>query len=719
MPSVVCPYCDSEFEWRTDMGEGRTECPLCGKALRIVRKTGKERAARALPQASTTWGTEGFHSEERREEFGGIKKGDILGGFRVDEMLGAGAMAVVYKATQLSLDRPVALKVLPTEYARKEIFVRQFDSETDLLASLNHPNIVNIIDRGREGDTYYFAMEYVEGTTLGEMVSAGDIGEDFFLEIMEDCAEALSYAHSRGIIHRDIKPANIMLNDQGLAKIADFGIAGLLAEADADSGGRRRVMGTRGYMPPEQEQDVRRTDERSDIFALGAVMYRVLTDRIPSNLPPNPPSELSPEVDPGIDSLVLKCLEKDRSRRYQTADELLEALRAYKRQISRVGEVCPECHKENPVTQKTCLQCGADLSELFDTCPECGSDNRIDVDICRSCGASINSIRHQISVRISKLEEQARSLALHHRYSEAIDRLEEVMQVEGKMFQRARDKAERMMANYRRQRAEYYGERIKYAKRLANEGKLDAALEILRDVPEDLPDHEQAQAFSINVRSRMAVATKRLEEASRLIEERELDQAEKKLESVANAWVNCPGLEEAQRELQNTRETEEMLKYELQEVRQFLEKGEFSQAREALQFALSTMPDNPQVKALHARIEQGQKEAVFANTVLEGKKAFDAGSYRDAVRCWTAARDMLPEGDQRRQVLLEQLRGARGKLAASGIVLLQPAQVVALSLAGPPEEGPIPTRVLLTILLAMLGAIVLVGGVVVVLALSG
>ncbi|MFW6188827.1 MAG: protein kinase domain-containing protein [Planctomycetota bacterium] len=720
MPSVRCPYCDNVFKWSTEMGEGRAECPLCGKAIEIVRKTGgREISDTAEPKATTGWGTDGFSSDTDREEYGEIQKGDVLGGFRIDEILGAGAMAVVYRATQLSLDRSVALKILPTKYAQNETFVRQFDSETEVLASLNHPNIVNIIDRGREGDTYFFAMEYVEGTTLGEMVAAGEVEEEFFLEIMEHCADALSYAHSRGIIHRDIKPANIMLNDQGMPKIADFGIAGLLAEAEADRTGRRRVMGTRGYMPPEQEQDVRRTDERSDIFALGAVIYRVLTGQIPSHLPPGPPSQINPEVDPGIDSLVLKCLEKDRDQRYQSAEELNEALKAYHRQISRAGEVCPECKEQNPVTQKTCLHCGADLDELFDVCPECGEENRIDVDICRSCGASISRLRNQTAVRISKIEERARELAVKDRYEDAIRELQKVLEVKGKVFRRAREKAERLISNYQKQRREYYHERTKLGKRLAGEGKLDEALDVLESVPEEFAESEGAAAAVVNAKSRRVVAEKKVGQAEHLIEEQELEEAEELLEQVENLWVNCPGLKEARIALQNSRETAEMLDYELAEVRSYLDEGSYQEARDALQFALSTMPDHPQVQKLLKEIEKGQKQNLFRQTLKEGKRAFKEGEYRRAVRSWRTTLDLLPEDDKRREKLEHKLAQARARLAETGgVVMLKPAQVVPLR---PASAGALGTanKPLVIALMAVVGAIVLVGGLVAVLAAGG
>jgi len=716
MPSLKCPHCDNVFKLSTEMKEGRAECPLCGKLLRIVRKGGAPLGTTGSGTGSTAaWGTEEVRADEGREEYGRINPGDVLGGFRVEEMLGAGAMAVVYRATQLSLDRAVALKILPTEYAKRESFVRQFDSETDLLASLNHPNIVSIIDRGREGDTYFFAMEYVEGTTLGELAAAGKIEEEFFLRIMEQCAEALNYAHSRGVIHRDIKPANIMLNDQGMVKIADFGIAGLLTDADDHTRRRRKVMGTRGYMPPEQELDVRRTDERSDIFALGAVMYRVLTNQIPGRLPPTAPSKVNPQVDPAIDSLVLKCLEADPSRRYQTAQDLLDALRAYHRQISRAAEVCPQCKKSNPVTEKVCLHCGADLSELFDLCPECEAENRIDVDICRTCGASISQLRQQTSVRISKIEESARALAHRRRYEEAIEELKQILEIKGKVFRRAREKAERLIANYEEERRRFYAERTAEAKRLAAEGRLTDALAVAETIPAEFAEANGVPAFIITVKSRMVLAEKKVGAVASLIEQQKFEEAEQVLSDVEKAWVNCPGLEEARNQLRTSRETAQMLDYELAEVKSFLAEGKFTQAREALQFAIATMPDNPQVKSLMTQIERGERAALFMNTLNEGQRAFREGDYRQAARFWTTTLELLPKNDDRRAKLEAKLRAAREKIIESGVVALSEPQVVQLrEYVEPPAL--VPVKILLIVLASLLAVVLLLGGIVLMLA---
>jgi serine/threonine protein kinase len=710
MPNVKCPHCQGEFEWTEQMGLGRIQCPRCDKTIEVTRRKGQKKADEPTAKTTTTWGTEGFRSDTRRAEYGEIKKGDTFGGFRIVEMVGAGAMAVVYRATQLSLDRIVALKILPKEFAQKESFVKQFDSETDLLASLNHPNIVTIIDRGRQGDTYYFAMEFIEGPTLGDLLAGGRMEEEFFLQVMEQCCEALAYAHSKGIIHRDIKPANIMLNDQGMVKVADFGVAGLLAEGRADTSGKKKVMGTRGYMPPEQEIHVNRTDERSDIFSLGAVMYRALTDIIPDHLPPDPPSKFNAEMDPRLDRIVLTCLEATPAKRYQSAKELLEAVRAFHREITRAHEVCPKCKKENPATQKTCLHCGADLSELFDACPQCGAENRTDVDVCMSCGVSLNRLRQRESVKIGKAEERARQFLARHRHDEAIAELQPILGVKGKVFQRAREKAQRLIATYKERRVTYWRDRLTEARGLADQGKLNEALEVLQSVPPEMGEPHRTTVVILDVKSRMEEAGKKLAGVAPLMQQRKFADAEKLLDDVARVWANCPGLEEARTHLKGARDTEGMVEYELAEVRKHLESGQLGHARQALEFAKSTMPDNPHVRELAVEIERREKAALLKNAIAGGNKAFEATRIGDAIRFWAEAAQMLPETDERRGKLLENIETAKRKAVQSGVVRLEEARVVPLQELG--ASVPAQAKALVYVLFGI-GALITIVGVVV------
>jgi tetratricopeptide (TPR) repeat protein len=425
-------------------------------------------------------------------------------------------------------------------------------------------------------------------------------------------------------------------------------VAGLISDA-SQQGGKRRVMGTRGYMAPEQEVDVRRTDARSDIFSFGAVLYRALTDTVPDRLPARAPSELNAGVDPRLGRIVLKCLEVNPDRRYQTAQEFQEAVRAYHRELTRAHEVCPQCKKENPPTQRTCLHCGADLSELFDACPECGHENRIDVDICMSCGTSIGQVRQQVAVQISKIEDKARGQAVKHRYDEAIETLAQIAEVKGKVFQRAREKAERLAAQFATEKVEFFNGRIEEGRELAEKGRLSEAAEALQEVPEDLAKPAGVPNLLLSIRSKMALAKKQLEDVPKLLAERKTTDAAKVFSEVRQMWATCPGLEEAEKQLKSSKETEDMVKYELAEARKFLDQDQMEEARQAMGFALSTMPDNPQVKKLLGEIERKEKAFKLMTALAEAQRAQDEKRFQDSVRLLRSALGMLPEGDARQQ----------------------------------------------------------------------
>jgi len=702
MSTVKCPYCREGFDWNWKMGTGRIKCPSCQKAMVLTRRKGtspghtrNEVHRGSTSQGETTLGTglesgsetgagTGTGTEARvfgsaAETFSDITSGDELGGFRIEEMIGAGAMAAVYRATQLSLGRDVALKILPKEFAQRKRFVTQFDSETELLASLNHPNIVTIIDRGHEGDTYYFAMELIEGTTLAEVSHdemAADL--DFFLTIFEQCAKAIGYAHSRGIIHRDLKPANIMLNQHGLPKVADFGVAGLVAEAKS---GKRRIVGTRGYMPPEQEVDIRRTDARSDIYSFGAVMYRMLTGRIPDNLPPKRPSRLRSNVDPRMDAVVLKCLRSNPDKRYQTIEDLLEALEQLHQTLSKAQEVCPNCKKENPPSQTECLHCGHDLSEMFDECPECGSLNRLDVALCLSCGAGLARLRQEISVAISRAMEHAREYSQRRKFDQAIEELEQVLRVKGKMFRKARERAETTIGEYRRGEETYYLRKIREAKDAIADGHLGKATKILKRVPASVGRRHDVPAVLSDIEFRMMLSKKKIESIPGLLADHKAQDALSALEQVEKTWYNCPGLDDARTQVKASCDADEMLRYELQEVMRLIRKGKLSDARDALQFAESAHAEHPLVIELSGVLAQREQSGAVRGGVREGKIAFDEGRYGDAIRYWTMAKDTLAEDDEKRGAIEARIADAHARVLKSGVVQLSKSEPLRLKRA--------------------------------------
>ncbi len=250
--------------------------------------------------------------------------GETLGGYRIEEAIGRGGMGLVYRARQLSLDRAVALKVLPTELAENQQIVARFQREIRLLSTLSHPNIVAIYDGGidRERGLSYYVMELVDGVTLRDVIEAKELRPEQALALVPPICDALAYAHSRGLVHRDIKPANLLLDQEGRVKIADFGLSRLIDDADdhARITQTHQLMGTIEYMAPEQREGAKLVDHRADIYSLGVVIYEMLTGELPIGRF-DPPSR-KVQVDVRLDDVVLRVLEKDPARRYQQVSDV-------------------------------------------------------------------------------------------------------------------------------------------------------------------------------------------------------------------------------------------------------------------------------------------------------------------------------------------------------------------------------------------------------------
>ncbi|NNC20834.1 serine/threonine protein kinase [Corallococcus exiguus] len=250
-----------------------------------------------------------------------------LPGLELLEVLGRGGMGEVWLARQRSLGRTVAVKMLPPRLAKDAEFVSRFDKEATALAALSHPNIVQIIDRGVQGEHYYFVMEYVEGQSLRHALSGRDpISPAQSLKVLLQVARAVECAHAKNIIHRDLKPENILLDGRLHAKVADFGLAGI-REPDSEKQltATAVAMGTLNYMAPEQRRDAKNVDGRADLFSLGVMMYEALTGELPVGRF-KLPSERVRGLDPRLDPVVERLLETDREARYATATEVCEAL---------------------------------------------------------------------------------------------------------------------------------------------------------------------------------------------------------------------------------------------------------------------------------------------------------------------------------------------------------------------------------------------------------
>ncbi|MBS3764329.1 MAG: protein kinase, partial [Planctomycetes bacterium] len=592
------------------------------------------------------------------EDYENIGVGDVVQGFQIEEKVGGGGMGVVYRAKQLSLNRPVALKVLPKKYATNREFVSFFDSETETLASLNHPNIVSIIDRGHEGDTYFFAMEYVEGTTLKRVVEEGKATVDFVLRILRQAARALRYVHSKGIIHCDIKLGNIMLDERKNVKIADFGLARILAggEPEEDEG---RVIGTRGYMPPEQQQDIANTDERSDIFSLGAVIYRLLTDHLPFDLPPDSVEKYRPGIDDQLNRIVMKCLEKDRADRFQTADELLSAVDDYRNELTLVRKKCPRCGSANPMEEDVCLNCGADLSILLDVCPECGAENPPEQVECSVCGTNLRERRSQLATDISRAFDRARSLAAVGKYLAAVEELESVTQIKGSLFAYAREQAENLIQKYKDQQREECERALKKGKKLARNGQLGLAVEALENMPGGGAEAENVEELICKIRKVMDKSEHRVQNAIEQLEKYECEKAEALIDKVKSDWATCPGLSDARYRLQAIRQTRQLIIDELKEVDGWLAQGDYEKARSALSSLGESMPEDPILEAKFREIQLRERRPQLETFIQEAREAEKKGLPELARRKWKRAAELFSEDEPYREKLLSKAEAIR------------------------------------------------------------
>jgi len=262
-----------------------------------------------------------------------------IAGYEVLEKLGAGAAGTVYKARQVSMDRLVAIKVLPKDVAQDKRFTERFTREARAVAKLNHPHVVTGIDVGESNGVWYFVMEYVDGESAAALIrSEGKVPEKDALEIARQVSLALDHAYKNGIVHRDIKPANILMTSTGVAKLADLGVA-KQGEGEGGGGGGR-VFGTPYYMSPEQARGDRDIDIRSDIYSLGGTLYHLLTGKPPFHghppavvmakqiaADPEDPRKLNPRISRASAELVDFMMAKDRDERPETPGDLEEEIK--------------------------------------------------------------------------------------------------------------------------------------------------------------------------------------------------------------------------------------------------------------------------------------------------------------------------------------------------------------------------------------------------------
>ncbi|MBN2472079.1 MAG: protein kinase [Anaerolineae bacterium] len=266
-----------------------------------------------------------------------LESGTMLGGYQIVEQVGQGGMATVYKAYHARLDRHVAIKVMHQMLAQEGDFQARFEREARIIARLDHPSIVPIYDISEYEGESYLVMKYVEGHTLEDRLKQGAIPLREIPRVMRPVAEALAYAHKQGILHRDVKPSNIILADNGMVYLTDFGLARLVQMASSTMS-QGTMIGTPHYISPEQALGQKELDARTDLYSLGVVLYELVVGRVPyagdtpfsivhdhiySPLPS--PSAVNPDVSPAVEAVLVRALAKDPADRYQSALALADA----------------------------------------------------------------------------------------------------------------------------------------------------------------------------------------------------------------------------------------------------------------------------------------------------------------------------------------------------------------------------------------------------------
>jgi len=489
--SVQCPACAHEFTLSADDDLQRLACPHC-EAL--------------IPQSALR-----DASEIAEEIAPGFRPGQRLGNYVIESILGAGGMAVVFKGKQLSLNRYVAIKILPKDFAKNKLFVDRFEGEAAVLASLNHANIVNVIDRGREGETYFIVMEYVEGETLKDRLQRQTrLPPEEIIPIADQFLTGMDYAHKRGVVHRDIKPGNIMINRDGVLKIADFGLAHLAKQRGGmDITRDNQSMGTLKYMAPEQLISAKKVDARADLYSFGICLYEMLTGSLPLGMF-KMPSEFDPSLDVRWDEIILRALKMDTEERYPSAEEMLRDLRQLastprvtqsdrerqeeadaakaREQIpGTLSVACAQCGFENAPEAETC-RCGAPLKDLFDRCPSCHNKNRIDVAACRSCGEDLEAYRDKVRRFAEQIQLSVKKFLEERQFDAAIEELGKLMKFKTREYATIRENAQLWIERAKSRKEVFQRRTYEAGLRLIAEGRYDLAMQMLQSLPEDYKD---------------------------------------------------------------------------------------------------------------------------------------------------------------------------------------------------------------------------------------
>ena len=351
--------------------------------------------------------------------------------YTIEKTLGKGGMGEVLLATDTRLDRKVAIKRIRGDAGSSKAAVARFLTEAKSIAALSHNNVVQVYDYGRDQEGPFLIMEYVAGGSLLDRCKEGPIELEEAVDLACQLCDGLGRAHDAGIIHRDIKPANILLTDDGVPKLTDFG----LAKADSRDHTMTMagaVLGTLDFMPPEQRQDSALVDARSDLWSLAATLYQMVTGESPKVI-------RIKKVPALLQDLIDKALEEAKEDRYQSAQELSNALAETRSNSQSVapsnqdlgaGE-CPQCHTLNESSRKFCRECAA---PLLVPCLQCSEPMAIWDKVCGECGGKQQALLEDRNAQHASQREEAERLRADYQFSEAIDLLKPMQSFEDQRF---------------------------------------------------------------------------------------------------------------------------------------------------------------------------------------------------------------------------------------------------------------------------------------------
>lgn len=413
---------------------------------------------------------------------------DLASRYVIDRFLGQGGMGEVLLATDRRLKRQVAIKRVRGDLADSQVALRRFLTEAQSIARLNHFNIVQVYDYGRDSDGPFLILEYVDGQSLLERLRSGPLPPIEAVELTCQLCDGLSVAHEAGIIHRDIKPANILLTRRNEPKLSDFGLA-RQAASDGGHTSTGAILGTLDFVAPEQRRDASRADALSDQWSLAATLYQMVTGEIPRVID----AAALPE---SLRAATLKALKTNPAERHASISEFGDALRqsvAQKavRDSSRLEEGhCGACGAVNDLSRKFCKNCGGALRE---PCPACGVHAAIWERYCGECGADILGTIDARLADAQALKGDVQSLRTSFQHQEALQLLEPWLVVEHSTLQELRTWAEQTREKLTEELEQLESQRdqlLQAAQEQADEGRPTAAEKLLGQIPDALQNDQ-------------------------------------------------------------------------------------------------------------------------------------------------------------------------------------------------------------------------------------